>query len=104
MFRLGAQKRAESAEEDSEVIRNSVLVCIIKTHLILLKEQWDRWKFFKSSKDEQGRAVNKELKEYKKTAEKRSREARPTNESNTRDAGPRSAASLAAKDGPLPKQ
>lgn len=89
--RLGAQKRVESAEEDSEVIRNSVLVCIIKTHLILLKEQWDKWKFFKSSKDDQGKAVNKELKEYKrdvrkkindKEKEKRSQEAKAANEPN----------------------
>ena len=43
MFGLGSQRKAEGTEEDSAVIRNSVLVCIIKTHLILLQERWDMW-------------------------------------------------------------
>lgn len=31
---------ATGADDDEEAIKNSVLVCIIPTHLILLKEHW----------------------------------------------------------------
>lgn len=35
------QAKEEYAQEEPEAIPNTVLVCLIKTHLVLLKEKWD---------------------------------------------------------------
>ena len=51
-----------SADDDEEAIKNSVLVCIIPTHLILLKEHWESWVFLKNPET---------LRDYKKQAVKK---------------------------------
>lgn len=63
MFGFVQKKEAEAAaDDDEEAIKNSVLVCIIPTHLILLKEHWESWVFLKNSET---------LRDYKKQASKK---------------------------------
>ena len=78
---LFAFMQARWTQREPEAIPNTVLVCLMKTknnntRLVLLKEKWDEWHFLKPTRDEHGKFVNTELKDYKKTAPKRSEEAR----------------------------
>lgn len=45
---------------NSEVIKNCVLVCIVNTHLVLLKEKWHLWNF----RDDKGNIID--IQDYKK--------------------------------------
>jgi hypothetical protein len=55
-------REGKLADDDEEAIKNCVLVCIIPTHLILLKENWESWVFLKDPEL---------LKDYKKQAVKK---------------------------------
>jgi len=63
MFGFVQKKEAGmTVDDDEEAIKNSVLVCIIPTHLILLKEHWESWVFLKNPET---------LRDYKKQAVKK---------------------------------
>lgn len=65
------QKNGNYQDQEPEVIKNSVYVCIIKSSLILLKEKWHKWEFLKSDKDDQ-----EQVKKYKVTAKRKIAEAK----------------------------